>query len=110
VVLLSASVLPLASPLPSRSTTSFLVLASALRLELRCGQLPSSSASRQHLGLVGEQVEDVTEHTGVSLEQLGVATACADHRAELTALDVKNFRPEATGNANLTGFVLVLVT
>ena len=68
-----------------------LVLPSALRLELRWVELLSRSAPPSRLGLAGEEVEDVTDHTGVGLEELGVATACADHCGELSALDVENF-------------------
>ncbi len=70
----------------------------------------ADSALSSCLGLAGEEVKDVTDHTGVGLEELSVATACTDHCSELVALDVENFRPETTGNTNFTGFVLVLVT
>ena len=70
----------------------------------------ADSALSSCLGLAGEEVKDVTDHTGVGLEELGVATTCTDHCSELVALDVENFRPETTGNTNFTGFVLVLVT
>ena len=69
----------------------------------------ADSALSSCLGLAGEEVEDVTDHTGVGLEELGVATTCTDHCSELVALDIENFRPEATRNANFTGFILVLI-
>jgi hypothetical protein len=54
--------------------------------------------------LVGEKIEDVAEHAGIGLVDLGITAPYASDSREATRLNIKNLAPKTTRGPHLARF------